>query len=68
MIFRQRRKIETIFSQLCEQLKIERVLAKSYAGLLTRLVNKILAHNLCMVCNLLLGKTVEIAQIKHLLF
>ena len=68
MIFRQRRKIETIFSQLCEQLKIERVLAKSYGGLLTRLVNKILAHNLCMVCNLLLGKTVEIAQIKHLLF
>ena len=68
MIFRQRRKIETIFSQLCEQLKIERVLAKSYAGLLTRLVNKILAHNLCMVCNLLLGKTFEITQIKHLLF
>ena len=68
VIFRQRRKIETIFSQLCEQLNIERVLAKSYTGLLTRLVNKILAHNLCMVCNLLLGKTVEIAQIKHLLF
>ena len=67
-IFRQRRRIETIFSQLCEQLNIEKVLAKSYDGLLTRLVNKILAHNLCMICNLLLGKTDEIAQIKQFIF
>ena len=68
VIVRQRRKIETIFSQLCEQLNIERVTAKSYHGLVTRLVNKILAHNLCMICNLLLGNTSEIAQIKHLVF
>ena len=67
-IFHHRRRIETVFSQLSEQLHIEQVLAKSYHGLLTRLVNKILAHNLCMILNLLFHKTYEIGQIKHFVF
>lgn len=42
MIFRFRRRIETVFSQLSEQLNAEKVLAKSFRGLYTRLQNKIL--------------------------
>ena len=42
MIFKSRRRIETVFSQLSEQLNAERVLAKTFRGLCTRLVNKIL--------------------------
>lgn len=45
LIFRLRRRVETVFSQLSGQLNAERVLAKSFQGLCTRLVNKILAIN-----------------------
>lgn len=68
LIFRLRRKIETAFSQLSEQLNAERVLAKSFTGLCTRLVNKVLAHNLCMVLNHLFHKECDIGKIKHLIF
>ena len=68
LIFRFRRRIETVFSQLREQFHAERVLAKSFSGLCTRLVNKILAHNLCMVIQLLFGNTSELGQIKQLIF
>ena len=68
LIFRLRRRVETVFSQLSEQWNAERVLAKSFQGLCTRLVNKILAHNLCMVIQLLFGNTLELGQIKQLIF
>ena len=68
LIFRLRRRVETVFSQLSEQLNTERVLAKSFQGLCTRLVNKILAHNLCMIMQLLFGNTLELGQIKQLIF
>ena len=68
LIFRLRRRVETVFSQLSEQLNAERVLAKSFQGLCTRLVNKILAHNLCMVLQLLFGNILELGQIKQLIF
>ena len=68
LIFRLRRRVEMVFSQLSEQLNAERVLAKSFQGLCTRLVNKILAHNLCMVMQLLFGNTFELGQIKQLIF
>lgn len=48
LIFKLRRRIETVFSQLSEQLNAERVLAKSFQGLCTRLTNKIPAYNLCL--------------------
>lgn len=51
LIFRFRRRAETVFSQLSGQMNAEKVLAKSYHGLCTRLQNKILAHNLCMAFN-----------------
>lgn len=60
-IFRQRRRIETTFSQLNEQLNSQRVLAKSFCGLSSRLLTKFLAFNLC----LLLAKS---CHIKSLIF
>ena len=68
LIFQFRRRVETVFSQLSEQLNAERVLAKSFQGLCTRLVNKILAYNLCLVLNHLFGKTYDIMKIKQLIF
>lgn len=68
LIFRFRRRVETEFSQLSEQLNAERVLAKSFHGLCTRLVNKILGHNLCMAYNAIFGEPCEIGKIKQLIF
>ena len=48
-IFKQRRRIETIFSQLSEQLNSQRVSAKSFSGLSLRLMTKFLAFNLCLL-------------------
>lgn len=68
MIFRFRRRIETVFSQLSEQLNAEKVLAKSFRGLCTRLQNKILGHNLCMAFNSIFKEPCEIGKIKNLIF
>ena len=68
LIFRLRRRVETVFSQLTEQLNAERVPAKSFQGLCIRLANKILAYNLCMVLNSIFGEDCELAQIKRLVF
>lgn len=68
LIFRFRRRVETVFSQLSEQLNAEKVLAKSFRGLCTRLQNKILGHNLCMVFNSIFGEPCDIGKIKQLIF
>ena len=68
LIFRLRRRVETVFSQLSEQLNAERVLAKSFQGLCTRLTNKILGYNLCLALNYLLNVDCEIGKIKQLIF
>lgn len=68
LIFRFRRRVETIFSQLCEQMNAERVLAKSFQGLCTRLQNKILGHNLCMAFNSIFREPCDIGKIKELIF
>lgn len=67
VIFRFRRRIETVFSQLSEQLNAEKVLAKSFRGLCTRLQNKILGHNLCMAFNSIFREPCDIGKIKHLM-
>lgn len=67
LIFRFRRRVETVFSQLSEQMNAEKVLAKSYRGLCTRLQNKILGHNLCMAFNSIFSETCDIGKIKHLI-
>ena len=64
----EKKRVETVFSQLSEQLNAERVLAKSFQGLCTRVVNKILAHNVCLVLNHLFGKSCDIMKIKQLIF
>ena len=51
LVFKTRRRIETTFSQLSGQLNAENVLAKSFHGLCTRLINKILGYNLCIAIN-----------------
>ncbi len=63
-----RRRVETSFSQLADQLNINRVLAKSKLGLITRITLKILAHNLAYLLNSLIGETEKQGQIKHLIF
>ena len=68
LIFRFRRRIETVFSQLTEQTNAERVLAKSFRGLCTRLQNKILGHNLCMAFNSIFREPCDIGKIKELIF
>ncbi len=68
LIFRLRRRVEMVFSQLSGQLNAERVLARSFQGLCMRLANKILAYNLCMVLNSLFGKDWELARIKKFVF
>ena len=68
LIFKLRRRVETVFSQLSGQLNAERVLAKSFHGLCTRLVNKVLAYNLCIALNSIFGETCELGKIKKLIF
>lgn len=68
LIFKVRRRIETTFSQLTQQLNIEIVKAKSLWGLQTRLETKLLGSNLCFYINQLLDKTFDIARIKELVF
>lgn len=68
LIFKLRRRVETVFSQLSEQLNAERVLAKSFQGLCTRLNNKILAYNLCLALNSIFQETCELGKIKQLIF
>ena len=68
LIFKLRRWVETVFSQLSGQLNAERVLAKSFQGLCTRLVNKVLAYNLCIALNSIFGETCELGKIKELIF
>lgn len=68
LIFQLRRRVETVFSQLSEQLHAERVLAKSFQGLCTRLSNKILAYNLCLALNSIFRKNCELGRIKQLIF
>ena len=68
LIFKLRRQVETVFSQLSKQLNAERVLARSFQGLCTRLVNKILAYNLCIALNSIFSETCELGKIKKLIF
>lgn len=68
LIFKQRRRVETVFSQLTGQLNAERVLAKSFQGLCTRLVNKVLAYNLCIALNSIFNEPCELRKIKELIF
>lgn len=52
IVFRRlRKRIETIFSQLCDQFMIQRNYAKSFSGLATRIITKIVAFTAAQYAN-----------------
>ena len=63
-----RRRIETKFSQLTEQLNLNNVKSKSMIGFITRTSIKALAHNISFLINKLMGNDESIAKIKRLAF
>jgi hypothetical protein len=60
-----RKRIETQFSQLCDQFMIKRNYAKSYAGLATRILSKVTAFTSLQYFNFISGKPIN--KIKHAL-
>lgn len=68
LIFKVRRRIETSFSQLTEQLNINKVKSKSMLGFITRISIKVLSHNILFLINKLIGNDDSIAKIKRLVF
>lgn len=68
LIFKKRRLIENVNSQLTEQLNISKILAKSLLGIIARLETKILAHNLCYFINVVQNNTESVRKIKGLIF
>lgn len=67
-IFKLRRRIETSASQLTRQLNMEKVLAKSYWGLLSRVKNQAPGLNLCYYINKFIGGDINFSMIKELVF
>jgi hypothetical protein len=60
-----RKRIETQFSQLCDQFMIKRNYAKTYLGLVTRILSKITAFTSLQYLNFTAGKPLN--KIKHAL-
>lgn len=54
-----RKRIETLFSQLCDQLMIRRNYAKSFAGFATRILSKIIALTMIQWINLRNGNHIK---------
>lgn len=68
LLFKVRRRIETSFSQLSEQLNLNKVKSKSMLGFITRTSIKVLAHNISFLINKLMGNDDSMAKIKRLVF
>lgn len=68
LVVKQRRRIETIFSQLSEQFHVEHVLAKSFRVLYSRIVTKLFGYNLCLFFKSFVGDTFERTKIKELIY
>jgi hypothetical protein len=60
-----RKRIETQFSQLCDQFMIKRNYAKTYLGLATRILNKVASFTSLQYINFTSGKPLN--KIKHAL-
>ena len=58
-----RKRIETLFSQLCDQFMIRRNYAKSFQGLSTRILSKLTALTLIQWLNLRNGSNLNNNQI-----
>lgn len=66
VIFKKKRKrIETLFAQLCDQMMIRRNYAKSFIGLRTRLISKVAAVTVLQLVNFRNDKPIN--QLKHAL-
>ena len=68
VLFKVRRRIETSFSQLTEQLNLNKVKSKSMLGFIARTSIKVLAHNISFLINKLMRNDGFIAKIKRLVF
>ena len=68
LIFKVRRRIETSFSQLTEQLNLNKVKSKSLLGFITRVSIKVLGHNISFLINKLMRNDDSIGKIKSLIF
>ena len=68
LLFKVRRRIETSFSQLTEQLNLNKVKSKSILGFITRTSIKVLAHNISFLINKLMKNDDSMAKIKRLVF
>ena len=66
IIRRARKRIETFFSQLCDQFLIHRNYAKTFAGLATRVLAKVTAFTLLQYVNKFVKKR-PLNQVKHAL-
>jgi len=62
---KSRRRIETLFSQLCDQMMIKRNYAKTFAGLSIRIMSKVTAITALQMINKENGKPINL--IKHAL-
>jgi len=60
-----RKRIETMFSQLCDQMMIKRNYAKSFLGLSARIISKVTATTALQLINFQNGKPIN--HIKHAL-
>lgn len=63
----KRKRIETTFSQLCDQFELEKVYAKTIWGMITRIKIKLLSFVLCCLINKLRGCE-NLVKIKELVF
>lgn len=61
-----RRRIETVFSQLCDQFRLKVNYAKSFLGLATRILSKLAAMTMIQLDNALSGR--PLGQIKNVRF
>jgi hypothetical protein len=66
-VFKRRRRIETLFSQLSDQFNFQRVRAKSLWGLITRLNIKFLAFIISVFLNKIFAFS-DLSKIKHFFF
>lgn len=62
---KSRKRIETLFSQLCDQMLVKRKYANTFDGLATRIISKVTAVTALQTINSKNGKPLN--QIKHAL-
>lgn len=65
-LLKERKIIETVYSQLTEQFKIDRCKAKSLEGVITRIIFAIFTHTLAVYLNFQIGR--PLLKIKNLVY